>query len=147
MWTAVTHCYKNIIFLQFNSGLVNLFFINNQFTFRIVIDFIISDKNNLSHAAADIASKLDKCPQNFDEYKFDVKSDAEPIPHGLRTEIRHIMQQSYFVIPDRKAAVEGFERVKEIKNILTHGNFIVNADFVEAKSLATVAYLILKEVI
>ena len=57
------------------------------------------------------------------------------------------MQQSYFVIPDRKAAVEGFERVKEIKNILTHGNFIVNADFVEAKSLATVAYLILKEVI
>ena len=116
---------------------------NNRLASNSLLEALVFSR----HAAVDIASKLDKCPQNFDEYKFDVKSDAEPIPHGLRTEIRHIMQQSYFVIPDRKAAVEGFERVKEIKNILTHGNFIVNADFVEAKSLATVAYLILKEVI
>ena len=35
----------------------------------------------------------------------------------------------------------------EIKRMLTNGNFIVNDDYVEAKSLATVAYLILKEVI
>ena len=69
------------------------------------------------------------------------------IPHGFRTEIRRIMQQSYFVIPDKKAAVEGFERIKEIKSDLTTGNYLINPDYIEAKSLATVAYLILKEVI
>ena len=66
---------------------------------------------------------------------------------GFRTEIRRIMQQSYFVIPDRKAVVEGFERIKEIKRELTSGNYLINPDYIEAKSLATIAYLILKEVI
>ena len=46
-----------------------------------------------------------------------------------------------------KAAVEGFERVKEIKRELTSGKYMINPDFIEAKSLATIAYLILKEVI
>lgn len=99
------------------------------------------------HAAQDIVSKLNSCPENYDEYEFNASKDKEPIPHGFRTEIRHILQQGYFVIPDKNAAVEGFERVKEIMHILTTGDFLINADYVEAKSLATVAYLILKEVI
>ena len=57
------------------------------------------------------------------------------------------MQKSYFVIPDKKSAVEGFERIKELKKLLAEGNFIIDSDYVEAKSLVTMAYLILKEVI
>ena len=68
-------------------------------------------------------------------------------PKGIRTQIRHNMQKSYFVIPDKKSAVEGFERVKEIRSMLINGKYKINSDYVEAKSLATVAYLILKEVI
>ena len=55
------------------------------------------------------------------------------------------MQTAYFVIPDEAELISGFERVKEIKALLDEGNYIINADYIEAKSLATVAYLILKE--
>lgn len=98
-------------------------------------------------AAQDITEKRAFVPKEFEEFEFEEKPDAIAIPHGFRTEIRRIMQNSYFVIPDRKAAVAGFERVKEIKRELTYGNYIVNPDYIEAKSLATIAYLILKEVI
>lgn len=79
--------------------------------------------------------------------EFDVRENGEHIPHGIRTEIRHIMQSSHFVVPDHREAVAGFERICEILKRLENENYIVNADFVEAKSLATVAYIILKEVI
>ncbi len=98
-------------------------------------------------ATEDIREKLDSVAEDFEDYKFEVDTDCKPIPQGFRTEIRHIMQSSYFVIPDKKAAVEGFERIREIRHELTTGNYLINPDFIEAKSLATVAYLILKEVI
>ena len=37
------------------------------------------------------------------------------------------------------------EKVTEIKDMLYSGNFKVNKDYVEAKSLATVAYIVLSE--
>lgn len=97
-------------------------------------------------AAIDIASKLDRSSVP-DNYEFQEPENAEHIPHGLRTEIRHIMQKSFFVIPDKQKAVEGFERVSQIKKMLDSGSYIIDRDYVEARSLATVAYLILKEVI
>lgn len=78
---------------------------------------------------------------------FPINADAVPIPRGIRTEVRHIMQKSYFVIPNMQDAVSGFERISEIKRMLDEGNFIIDHNYVEAKSLVTVAYLILKEVI
>ena len=78
---------------------------------------------------------------------FAFDENAPMIPQGLRTEIRHIMQKSYFVIPDIQEAVKGFERISEIKRFLEEGNFKIDHNYVEAKALATVAYLILKEVI
>ena len=57
------------------------------------------------------------------------------------------MQKSHFVLPDTVAAIEGFERIKELKNLIEKGDWLVNVDYIEARSLATVAYLILKEVI
>jgi len=98
-------------------------------------------------AAADIAEKMKSVSDSFEDFEFASNKDCEVIPKGIRTEIRHIMQKSYFVIPDKKSAVEGFERVKEIRSMLLNGKYKINSDYVEAKSLATVAYLILKEVI
>ncbi|MCC8042156.1 MAG: FAD-binding protein [Oscillospiraceae bacterium] len=97
-------------------------------------------------AANDIAEKL-KTPENVEDYTFTQPENSVPIPTGIRTEIRHIMQHAYFVIPDKKMALEGFERVSEIRKLLESGNFTIDKDFVEASSLADVAYLILKEVI
>lgn len=96
-------------------------------------------------AADDIASKADDGFEAF-TYEFTQPENAEHIPTGLRTEIRHIMQQAYFVIPDKQKAVEGFERVSEIKKLLDR-EYIIDRDYVEARSLATVAYIILKEII
>ena len=64
------------------------------------------------------------------------------IPKGLRTEIRQIMQDNFFVIPNKEKLPEGFRRITEIREQLLNGNYIL-----EAKSLATVAYIILKEVL
>ena len=99
------------------------------------------------HAANCIASRLDTVPKDFEEAEFTENAGHDRIPKGVRTETRKIMQESYFVIPDKKAAAEGFKRVGEIRDMLLTGKYYVDADFVLAKSIVTVAYIILGEVI
>ncbi len=99
------------------------------------------------HAAENIASKLGSVPSGFEEAEFDAHIGSEHIPSGIRTETRKIMQNSYFVIPDKTAAIEGLKRVTEIRNDLLSGKYVVDADYVLAKSIVTVAYIILNEVI
>lgn len=116
---------------------------NNRLASNSLLEALVFSRR----AASDITRKAAGITDEFENYEFEVHNDAPPIPHGFRTEIRRIMQQSYFVIPDKKSAVEGFERIKEIKSDLTSGNYLIDPDYIEAKSLATIAYLILKEVI
>ena len=73
--------------------------------------------------------------------------DGAPLLKGVRTEIRNIMQRSYFVMPANEDAVRnGYKRVREILTRLKNGKFKITPDYCEALSLATVAYIILKEV-
>ena len=67
------------------------------------------------------------------------------MPKGLRTQIRTIMQKAYFVLPNISELGPGLEKVTEIKDMLYNGNFKIDKDYVEAKSLATVAYIVLSE--
>ncbi|HZJ76056.1 MAG TPA: FAD-dependent oxidoreductase [Clostridia bacterium] len=69
-----------------------------------------------------------------------------PLASGMRTEIREIMQKAYFVIPDQGAIHEGFKRANEILKRLRTGGFSITAEYCEAISIATVAFLILREV-
>ena len=73
--------------------------------------------------------------------------DGLPLPHGIRTEVRHIMQKAYFVFPNYDEAKTGLERITELKNMLENGGYEITPDFVETKSLVTVAYIILTEVL
>ena len=68
------------------------------------------------------------------------------LPHGIRTEVRHIMQKSYFVHPNYEEAEKGIRRITELKNELDNGGFAISPEFVETKSIVTCAYIILKEV-
>ncbi len=68
-----------------------------------------------------------------------------PLPKGIRTEIREIMQKAYFVIPDEGAIHRGKSRIEAILTRLKNGKFKVTRDYCEALSLATVAYIILQE--
>ena len=85
-------------------------------------------------------------------YKLTVPEEKEPdrtgapLPKGTRTEIRDIMQKAYFVIPDEGAIPQGKKRIENILNRLKNGKFAVTADYCEALSLETIAYIILQEV-
>lgn len=80
--------------------------------------------------------------------EFDYPSpEGKPLPTGIRTEIRHIMQRSYFVVPDYEEAQKDIRRVAELKQQLDDGGYEVTPDYIEAKSLTTVAYIVLSEVV
>lgn len=80
--------------------------------------------------------------------EFDYPSpDGKPLPTGIRTEIRHIMQRSYFVVPDYKEAQKDIKRVAQLKEQLDNGGYEITPDYIEAKSLTTVAYIVLSEVV
>ena len=73
--------------------------------------------------------------------------EGKPLPHGIRTEIRHIMQKAYFIKPNYEEAEKGLARIKELKDQVYNGGYEITSDFVETKSLVTVAYIILTEVL
>lgn len=98
-------------------------------------------------AALDINRKADpSLTDQLEPYPFRPDTHTASIPKGTRTEIRSIMQHSHFVLPNRQLAEEGFIRISDIKFMLEHGQFQITPDYIEAKSLATCAYLILKEI-
>ncbi|MCL2035884.1 MAG: FAD-dependent oxidoreductase [Oscillospiraceae bacterium] len=65
---------------------------------------------------------------------------------SLRAEIKAIMQRAFFVLPDYEQSRDGFHRVTQIKEMLALVQSEASPEVSEVKSLATVAYLILKEV-
>lgn len=98
-------------------------------------------------AAVDINKKLDNSDDSKElEFKFS-SPDGQPILKGIRTEVRDIMQESFFVEPHFEEAVKGFSRVKEILKIFDNNIYQIDRDYVEAKSITTLAYLILKEIV
>lgn len=72
--------------------------------------------------------------------------EGKELPHGIRTEVRHIMQKAYFVHPNYEEAEMGLVRIKELKNDLDNGGYEITPEFVETKSVVTCAYIILNEV-
>lgn len=79
------------------------------------------------------------------EYPMSAPNGRE-LPHGIRTEVRHIMQKAYFVHPNYEEAEKGLSRITELKNDLDNGVYAVTPEYVETKSIVTCAYIILKEV-
>ncbi|MCH5324814.1 MAG: FAD-binding protein [Eubacterium sp.] len=87
-------------------------------------------------------------PSDCGEREYDYPApEGKPLPSGIRTEIRHIMQKSYFVLPDYEQAQKNLGRVEELKDMLYNGGYEITPDYIEAKSLTTVAYIILGEVV
>ena len=96
--------------------------------------------------AEDINDKAEHSDTEEVDYPM-TSPDGKALPSGIRTEVRHIMQKSYFIYPDYSEAEKGLNRITELKNELDSGSWAVTPDFVETKSIVTCAYIILNEVI
>lgn len=84
--------------------------------------------------------------EEFAEYDMSIP-DGKPLIEGIPKEVREIMQRSYFVYPDYEESEKGLKRITELKELLDNGGFAITAEFVETKSLVTVAYIILNEIL
>ncbi len=69
-----------------------------------------------------------------------------PMPTGMRTAVRKIMQKCHFVLPNPDAARKYRPEVENIVARLNNNKFEITTDYLEARSLATVASIVLKEV-
>ncbi len=111
---------------------------SNSLLEALVFSRLIAEQINQTTAPAFDYEQTEKAFRN---------PDGKPLPTGLRTEIRHIMQKSYFVVPNLDEARKNLPRVKEIKELLENGGFALTPDYVEARSIATCAYIILSEIV
>lgn len=96
-------------------------------------------------AAEDITARLQRGRAELAQPEAPAVPSGQPLPHGYRTEIRQIMQSSHFVLPTPEAVPEGLKKARRILGELNSGNYELSSDLIEAKSLATVACIILQE--
>ena len=73
-------------------------------------------------------------------------ASGKKMPSGCRSEIREILQDTYFVLPKPEKFEESYQRVESILRLLFSENFEITSDLVEARSTAIVASIILDEV-
>lgn len=117
---------------------------NNRLASNSLLEALVFSRR----AAEDIAERLKTEERaELESYPFEIKADAPHIPEGLRREIRAIMQKSFFVLPDIDSLQDSLTRVAQIRNMLIKGDYRVDRDYVEARSLATVAYIVLTEAV
>lgn len=97
-------------------------------------------------AAADITRKLKNGRKPLGAQPVFAGTQGKPLVQGFRSQIREIMQDAYFVIPKPEKYQESYRRVEEILNQLVSENYEITSDYVEARSIAIVAGIILDEV-
>ena len=101
-----------------------------------------------ARCAKDINAKKDTVPSPDDTLQpFRLPTGTTPLVKGMRTELRQIMQKCSFVVPNKEAAIEGYKRACEIRNFIRNSDFKVDFAYCEALNLATIATLILSEVL
>ncbi len=98
------------------------------------------------HAADDIKKCLAAGFAKIEPYDAPIDCSGAPLPKGLTSQIRDIMQRAYFVIPNPAAIKDGRRRVEEILKRLQNGKFARTIEYCEALSIATVAAIVLREV-
>ena len=115
---------------------------NNRLASNSLLEALVFSKR----AAKDIAEKLSKEEKKeLVSYEFKVDKNAPPIPKGIRTDIRRVMQKAYFVMPEVSELKDGLKLCEEIMDFLNRYSFRLDRDYIEARNLATVAYIVLSE--
>ncbi len=71
---------------------------------------------------------------------------GKKMPSGMRSQIREILQDTYFVLPKPEKYTESYKQVESIIEKLYGETYEITSDLIEAKSIALVAAIILDEV-
>lgn len=97
-------------------------------------------------AATEIQRRLRNSKSPALPYEYQNNGGAKPLPSGIADEIRAIMQETFFVLPNDEKIESGLKRVNEIRQNLKEGDYAITIEYCEELSLATVASIILAEV-
>lgn len=114
---------------------------NNRLASNSLLEALVFSRR----AAEEISKEAEDISPRFVEGTFKPVTATEPIPHGIRTELRRILQENYFVIPNTENIRAAYERVTELIQLIACEDWKMDLDYLEAKSQATCAYLILEE--
>ena len=116
---------------------------NNRLASNSLLEALV-----FSHRAADEINRLIKeTTDSMETAEFPENAYTLPLPSGIRTKTREIMQKAYFVVPNQQEIVKGYEEIAQLKKMLEENPYQVDRNYIEAYSLVTVAYIILKELL
>lgn len=116
---------------------------NNRLASNSLLEALVFSRR----AADDISQKFLGSASTLSPQALYELRGGEDLPAGIRSEVREIVQRSFFVNPDMDAARAGLERVCEIDSMLETGGYADSLDLLEATSLVKIAKLILTEVL
>ncbi len=116
---------------------------NNRLASNSLLEALVFSRR----AAEEIAREALDINPRFVQGTFKPVTATEPIPHGIRTELRKILQETYFVIPNTERIHAAYERITELIQLIACEDWRLDRDYLEARSQATVAYLILEELL
>ena len=114
---------------------------NNRLASNSLLEALVFSRR----AAQEIAREAGDISPRYVNGHFPEITATEPIPHGIRTELRKILQENYFVIPNTENMHNAYARVTELIQLIACEDWKMDLDYLEAKSQATCAYLILEE--
>ena len=95
-------------------------------------------------AAQDIKRCIEKGMGGVKVEDYTPDITGEEYKGNYSDEIRSIMQEAYFVVPNKEKMISGLERVKEIEKALESKKYAISRDYTEAQSLACVARIVLE---
>lgn len=98
------------------------------------------------HAAKDIARCMAAEYPSVSAHPYTRDVTGAPLPADIRSEIQSIMQRAYFVFADESAVRGGLKQIENILKRLKGSKYAVTTEYCETLSMATAAYIILKEI-
>ena len=116
---------------------------NNRLASNSLLEALVFSRR----AAEEITREALDINPRFVQGTFKPVTATEPIPHGIRTELRKILQETYFVIPNTDRIQAAYDRITELIQLIACEDWRLDRDYLEARSQATVAYLILEELL
>ena len=98
------------------------------------------------HAAEDIMRCMKAGYPGVSAHPYHRDITGAPMPGNIKSEIQSIMQRAYFVFADESAVRTGLKQLENILKRLKGSKYAVTTEYCEALSMATCAYIVLKEV-